>query len=180
MRKMKQRSTTSKYLFAFFALFVIFADEMFLSFISFMGLYLESGMKAYLAIVIAAIAYSLMAMDFVHNRVNKRNGRIFLFLLLILALYLMTSMFYPPTEPNYRTELLVFGSLSIPACYVGMRMAREDYSNEMLKLLPFFVAVVAVFVGRAAISASMLGMVLGHDDVFSYQNASYYLAFSYS
>lgn len=179
---MKVSSNISKYLFALYALFVIFSDEMFLSYISLRGMMLESGMKAYMAVMIAVMGYILIAKDIIKGSFNRFNIREFAFLLAVLFLYLLTSFFYQPSNSYYWSSLLVFGSISVPACFIGMRLAREDYTNEMMKLLPLFVSVVAILVSRAAIFASMQGIMLGRneEDVFSYQGASYYLAFSYA
>lgn len=144
---------------------------------------MESGMKSAMALGIAAVGYFCIFRDFIKKKYCKRNGREFLVLCVILMLYLLTSLFYQPSSHDYWAQLLVFGSLCIPACYIGMRLAREDYFAEMMEVLPFFVTITAFFVSRAAIFASMQGVLLGKGDdevAFNYQNASYFLAFSYA
>lgn len=179
---MKQSSRTSKFLFALFALIVIFSDEIFFSFISFMGLEVKSGMKAREAVLIAGVAYLLLVGDIFNRRMSNRNYSQLIVLFVILALYYFTGLSFRTSNGNYNTHLLSYGAMCIPAAYVGMRLARSAENMEIVKLLPFFVVIVAFFISRAAIYTSMRGAILGQDenDVLNYQNASYYLAFSYS
>ena len=170
-------------LFPFFSLFVIFSDELFYSFISLFGVSLESGMKAREAIFIAAISYLLIAFDFIAGKFSRRNLLQFFSLIVILVLYLLTGYFYSPSSSDYWSQFLAYGALSIPSCYVGMRLVRENYDKEFLNAMPLFVLVVSIIVGRAILTKSIGGELLGRDGDnvgFNYQNASYYLAFCYS
>ena len=171
----------SLFLFSFFSLFVIFSDEFFYSFMSIMGISLESGLKSREAIVIAGITYFIMIIDLTKERINRQNRRQLLALFAILVLYLITGFMYPHTVvyQKYTAQLLAYGALSIPAAYVGMRLARGGYGEYILKLLPFFLVFVSLTVGYAIVTSSIQGVMLGHEeeDVFNYQNASYYLSF---
>lgn len=176
------RRSQSQYLFAFFALFVIFADEMFLSYLSLTQTVLESGMRSIMARGIAIVGYILMIIDIFRREYTRNNRVLFFVLFIILVFYLLTSLAYYPPIHQYWAELLVYGSMCIPACYIGMRLARGGYDEALMKLLPLFVIVVTVFVGRAAVATSMQGAILGQEEsgIFNYQSASYFLSFSYA
>ena len=171
----------SKFFFSFFALFVIFADELFYAFIKATGISLESGLKSREAIVIAVISYVILLVDLLRGRVTLRNWRQLSWLFVILVLYFLTGFFYPHDSnySNYIAHLLVYGALCIPSAYVGMRLARGGFDEQMLTLLPYFMIVVSLIVGDAVISSSLQGRILGNEDndVFNYQSSSYYLSF---
>ena len=175
---------SSRYLlFSLFALFVIFSDELFYSFISFWGITLHSGMKAQEAVFIAIVSYSLLIYDLITGKLTRNNWFQFLSLLIILGLYYLTSIIYTSPSSNYWSQLLAFGALSIPSCYIGMRLSREDCEESVINLLPLFVIVVSLIIGRAILTKSISGELLGRDGEnigFNYQNASYYMAFCYS
>ena len=170
-------------LFSLFALFVIFSDELFYSFISAGDISLHSGMKAQEAIVIAIVSYFLLIYDFITSKFTRNNWLQFLALIIILGLYYLTSIFYTSPSSDYWSQLLAYGALSIPSCYIGMRLSREYYDDSIIKLLPYFIIVVSVIIGRAILTKSIGGELLGRDGEnigFNYQNASYYMAFCYS
>lgn len=175
---------SSRYLlFSLFALFVIFSDELFYSFISFWGISLHSGMKAQEAIVIAIVSYVLLAYDLITGKLTRNNWFQFLSLVIILGLYYLTSVIYTSPSSNYWSQLLAYGALSIPSCYIGMRLSRDDCEESVIILLPYFVIVVSIIIGRAILTESISGELLGRNGEnigFNYQNASYYMAFCYS
>lgn len=171
----------SKYFFPFFVLFVIFADELFYGFFRVTGASLESGLKSREAIVIAVITYVMLFVDFLKGRVSSKNWRQLLWLFVILVLYVLTGFFYPHDSnySNYMARLLYYGALCIPSAYVGMKVARGGFDEQILTLLPYFLIVVSLIVGDAVINSSLQGRMLGQEDndVFNYQNSSYYLSF---
>lgn len=171
----------SKYFFPFFVLFVIFADELFYGFFRVTGASLESGLKSREAIVIAVITYVMLFVDFLKGRVSSKNWRQLLWLFVILVLYVLTGFFYPHDSnySNYMARLLYYGALCIPSAYVGMKVARGGFDEQILTLLPYFLIVVSLIVGDAVINSSLQGRMLGREDndVFNYQNSSYYLSF---
>jgi O-antigen ligase len=171
----------SKYVFPFFALFVIFADELFYGFFRVTGTSLESGLKSREAIVIAGIAYVMLLEDIFKGRISLKNRKQLLWLFIILVLYGITGFFYPHDSSygNYIARLLVYGALCIPSAYVGIKVARGGYDERILTLLPFFLIAVSLIVGDAVINSSMQDRLLGqeYDDVLNYQNSSYYLSF---
>ena len=77
----------SKYTFSLFALFVIFSEELFNSFLLISGIFIESGMKSKEAMLIAGIAYLMIVWDVLKNRFTFRNYLQFLALFIILVLY---------------------------------------------------------------------------------------------
>lgn len=174
-----------KYLFSFFVLFVIFSDELFGCIMTAMGIVVESGMKSREAIIIAGITYLMMIVDVLNNRVEKRNWKQLGGLFLVLVLYFLTGLFFDHNLGNYeryKTYLLVYGATSIPAAYVGMRLARKEFGKEILRLLPYFVFFISIVTFVLVLSSSRVDIMLGREegDSFSYQSASYSLAFCYS
>lgn len=171
----------SKYFFPFFVLFVIFADELFYGFFRVTGATLESGLKSREAVVIALITYVMLLVDFLNGRVSSKNWRQLLWLFVILILYVLTGFFYPHDSnySNYMARLFYYGALCIPSAYVGMKVARGGFDEQILSLLPYFLIVVSLIVGDAVINSSLQGRMLGREDndVFNYQNSSYYLSF---
>ena len=168
-------------LFPIFALFVIFSDELFYSLVSLLGFSLEAGMKSNVAILIAGIAYLMILGDLFNGKFTSRNRVQFIVLFVILLLYGITSFIYPLSglNTNYTAAILVYGSLCIPAAYVGMRLARGIYEEAIMKYLPYFLVFVSLTVGYAIFYQSSQGIMLGEqsEDVFNYQNASYYMSF---
>lgn len=175
-------SNLSKYLFAFFALFVLFSDEMFYSVVSLMSISLETGMKAKFALGEAIIAYALLMWDFLIKKYTHRNYLQFLALVVIMGLYYITGFFYSPWKDLYWSSFLVYGALCVPATYVGIVLARENYEKEVTKLLPFFVTIISLVVIRSVITSNMEGIILrsSEKEAFNYQTASYFLSFCYS
>lgn len=170
----------SKSIFSLFALYVIFADELFLTYMSIFGIQVESGMKSIQAIGIAAIAFALMLKDILSRNLSRKNYMQIFSLLVIMLLYYSTHYFYPrgTANSNYMAHFLSFGSLSIPACLIGISLSTHKYNKEILNLLPLFVVIITVTVAPLVFLTSVTGNLLrGDDSVFDYQNASYYLAF---
>lgn len=170
-------------LFPLFALFVIFADEVFFCYMASSGTIVESGMKSREAIFVAAVAYSMLFMDIANHKLSSRNYRQLFALLGIMILYYLTQFFFPEgmKMPNYTAHLLVYGALCVPAAYVGMRLARTGGEEKMIDLLPVYVIPVALIVGSAAAITSAAGTLLTNEEsAFNYQSASYYLAYCFS
>lgn len=173
----------SSILFPLFALFIIFADEVFFCYMAASGTIVESGMKSKEAIFVAAVAYSMLFMDIANHKLSSRNYRQLFALLGIMILYYITQFFFPEgmKMPNYTAHLLVYGALCVPAAYVGMRLARMGGDEKMIDLLPIYVIPVALIVGSAAAITSAAGTLLTNEEsAFNYQSASYYLAYCFS
>lgn len=175
---------TKKYYFPLFALFVIFSDELFHCFFVLGGSSsLGSGIKAYMAIFIAIISYTLLFIDIVTNRLHKSSFKLLLVLLVLLLLYYSTQFIYPigSMYNDYKAHLLLYGSMCIPASYVGMRLSKRAYDEEILKLLPLLVILITLAVGLAQYTMLASGKILDKDNaVLNYQQASYYFAYSFS
>ncbi len=171
----------SKYLFCFFTLFVVLADELFYAFRKVMGVSLESGMKSREAIAIATIAYIVLLVDLIKGRISRTNIIQFISLFIILVFYVLTGLSYPHSVyyDDYTSQLLVYGALCVPSAYVGMKVAKGGYDDHILKLLPIFLLIISLIVGYSVFNSSLQERLLGQldDDVFNYQNSSYYLSF---
>lgn len=167
--------------FPFFVLFLIFSDELFSSFLTVMNIAAESGMKSRLATFIAIVSYLMLAIDLIKGRMSYRNGKQLLILGIILSLYIITGFTYPHSQIYhlYVSSLLVYGALSIPAAYVGMRLARGGYEDNILHYLPYFLVVVTFAIGYMVLFRFSQGTIMGaeENDVMSYQGASYAMSF---
>ncbi len=175
----------NKLFFALFALFVIFNDELFYAFMYVTKIQLMSGMKGRLAMVTAAVAYLLMLYDMVTRRFSQRNFWQIVALSMILVLYLFTGLLYPHgwEYHYYVAHLLAYGGLSIPAAYVGMRLARGGYERSMLICLPYYLIVVAIVVGMATLTGFSENRILGwsaDDNGMNYQSSSYFMSFCFA
>lgn len=168
--------------FPLFALFVLFNAELFTAFFVITGITLDTGMRARQAIVIAVVAYSMLALDVVKRRLNQRNVFQLGVLGVILVLYMLTGLFYRPSPEHvlHRTYLMLYGALSIPSAYVGMRLARGGYERRVLQFLPFFLLLTTLSIGYIVIFRAVEGGILGRaeGDVTTYQGASYAMSFS--
>ncbi len=172
-------------LFALFTLIVIFADELFLGIISITGASLESGMKARMASVISLIAYSMLFCDFLRHKLSHKNAIQLAVVLVILVLYYITGKVYPNNKEAYHhyiSYFLSYGATSIPACIVGMRLAKSGFELAINRCLPYFAFAIVMIVGYSVFNAYLTGIWLSADEenIFNYQNASYYLSFCYS
>lgn len=171
----------SKYMFALFALFVIFADEVFFSAMYISGTSLVSGMKAYEAIIIAVVAYYLLICDIVKKQLVHENKVQLFVLLTLMFLFYITGQVYFPSVSLYWSNFLAYVAMTIPACYVGMALARKNVEEQIMKIFPFFLIVIILTVSSVVGYSASVGYLLKtEEDVFSYQNSSYYLSFCFS
>lgn len=175
------KTSFSKFFFAFFLLFVVFSDEIFYGYMAASGTAVESGMKSIEAILIAIVAYSLMLVDFMNKRITRRNIWQLLVLLIILLLYVITGYRYFPPQRLYHSYLLTYGSYSIPAAYVGMRLARTQDFSVINRILPYFVIPLTIVIGLRQGSFAMENELVRHDaSGLNYQNISYFMSFFYT
>lgn len=167
-------------------LFVVFFNELFNCFAIVTGTAIESGMKQYEAILLAAVGYSMMASDFFKKKITKREHRIIAVLFAMLFLYMLTPVFYGGSQPSHTVYLLVFGSECIPAAYIGIRLARSKSFHKVIILLPFVVIPISLLIGTIGLAAAMMGTVvhsssgIGDEAGLNYQILSYFMAFSYT
>lgn len=173
--------TKTSYLFPIFLLIVIFSEEIFYGFMALTGISVESGMKSRMAIVIAAVGYLMLLSDIVNARLNARNAKQFVALLLVLVLYVITGVLYGGGNAKHTSYLLVYGSYCVPAAYVGMRLARERNLTGINKLLPFFVIPLTLIIG-SNMGRYMAESVLVREDAsgLNYQSVSYFMSFFFS
>ena len=147
-------------------LFVIFFDELFNCSAIVRGFTVESGMKQYEAMLLAAIGYSMMGYDLLKGRIKKCEHRTLVVLFAILLLYILTPMFYDGKPDKYTTYLMVFGSECIPAAYIGIRLAKSDCLHKFNDILPIFVIPISLMVGTIGLAAAMMGLVLAWQTVY--------------
>ena len=178
------RERIKEIFFPLFALFVLFNGEIFTAFFVITGITLDTGMRARQAILIAGIAYFMLAVDIVRGRLSQRNMVQLAVLGLILALYILTGFFHRPgfEHIHHRIYMMLYGALCIPAAYVGMRLAKGGYESRFLRFLPFFLLLIILSIGYLVIFRAAQGSIVGFEegDVTSYQGASYALSFSCS
>ena len=176
------RDRIKEIFFPLFALFVLFNGEMFTAFFVITGMAVDTGMRAREAILIAGVAYLMLAVDILKGRLSQRNMIQLAVLGLILALYMLTGILHRPGFEHiyHRTYMMLYGALCIPAAYVGMRLARGGYEKKVLQFLPYFLLVITLTIGRLVIFKASEGTIMGRTegDVTSYQGASYAMSFS--
>ncbi len=169
------------------ALFVIFFDELFNSAAILGGFTVESGIKKYEAILLAAIGYSVLTYNLLNRRIKKRDHQVIVVLFSLLLLYMLTPVFYNGSNNDYTAYLLVYGAESIPAAIIGMKLAKSSNLHIINDLLPFFVIPISILVGTIGLTAAMMGTTVGKYDYqeggdtgLNYQTLSYFMAFSYT
>lgn len=169
------------YLFYIFALVVIFADEIFYSYMAFTGTSVESGMKAKMAIGIAGVCYFLLFVDVIKRRVSFRNYKQLMALGVLLLLYVTTGMFYSPHKDNYTAYLLTYGAYCIPAAYIGMCFAKNYDISYINKILPYFILPLTFIIGSTLSSAIAENAMLRDDESgLNYQSVSYFMSYFYA
>ena len=178
---MKQNSNNILFYILFF-LFVFF-DEFFFFILIMTGTSAENGMKTLEVVPIAGATYLMMAYDFFKGRVKGRVSNVLLFLIAIVLLYLLTQLFHDGLNPKYRSSLLAVLAESIPAAYVGTRLARSS-SISMLKidrLLPLFVIPISITLGIVGVGYAREAMLITEDESgLGYQSMSYFMSYCYA
>lgn len=178
---MKQNSNNILFYILFF-LFVFF-DEIFFFTLILTGTSAEDGMKSLEVVPIAGATYLMMAYDFLKGRVKGRVLNVLLFLIAIISLYFLTQVFHDGSNPKNHSTLLLILAESIPAAYVGTRLARSS-SIAMLKidrLLPFFVIPISITLGLVALRYASGSMLIKEDESgLGYQSMSYFMSYSYA
>lgn len=168
-------------------LLVIFFDELFNSFAIVRGFTVDTGMKQYEAMLLAAIGYSMLAYDLLKGRINKREHRALVVLISIFVLYMLAPVFYGGSNVKHTTSLLVYGSECIPAAYIGMRFAKSSSLQRINDILPLAVIPISLLIGTIGLTVAMMGKTVGAADYqeggesgLNYQTLSYFMAFSYT
>lgn len=162
-------------------LLVIFADEIFYSYMAFRGIAVESGMKAQMAYLISGIGYLILVIDALKGNVSKRNFKQLLVLGMLLLLYWMTGLFYSPSDVHYKAYLLTYGAYCLPAAIAGMHFARNMDMVSINKLLPYFVIPLTLIIGTTMGSYLASGSMLTNDESgLNYQTVSYFTSYFYA
>lgn len=178
---MKQNSNNILFYILFF-LFVFF-DEFFFFILILTGTSAEGGMKTYEVVPIAGITYAMMVYDMLNGHVSKRAWHVMFILLAIVLLYLLTPLFHDGANAKYRSSLLLILAESIPAAYIGTRLAYSR-PGEMLKIdkiLPFFVIPISIALGMVGVGYAREAMLITEDESgLGYQSMSYFMSYSYA
>ena len=175
---------TRGYWLSVVVMFVVLFNELFNCSAIVKGFTVDSGIKQYEAMLLAAIGYSMMASDLLKKRITIREYRVVVVLLVILLLYMLTPVFYDESQDLYTTYLLVFGSECIRAAYIGLSLAKSDDLLKLNKVMPFFLVPSVLIIGAIGLATALIGGVIRSDAEDSgglnYQNISYYMAFAFS
>lgn len=178
-----RHTTNNGYLFFILFFLFVFFDEFFFFILIMTGTSVEDGMKTLEVVPIAGITYAMLAYDFFKGRVKGRVSNVLLFLIAIVLLYLLTQLFHDGLNPKYRSSLLAVLAESIPAAYVGTRLARSS-SISMLKidrLLPLFVIPISITLGIVGVGYAREAMLIREDESgLGYQSMSYFMSYSYA
>ena len=147
-----------KWFFPTFLLFVIMAEAIFHAFVAFLRIMEDSGKLQYLFIGISGITLLILFHDIRKGWLNSRAFQILIVLVIIVYLYLLSSLKVISVPDNYITYLLVFGSKSIPACIIGLHLANssDNTLQKVDRLLPFFIIPVGIIIGLVGFRAAMM------------------------
>ena len=178
---MKQDSNNILFFFLFFLF--LFLDELFFFVLILTGSSAEDGMKTLEVAPIAGITYAMFVYDFLKGRIKGRVLHVVFFLIAIVLLYWLTQLFHDGANPKYRSSLLLILAESIPAAYVGTRLAKSS-PIAMLnidRLLPFFVIPISIVLGIVGIRYAREAMMMTDDESgLGYQSISYFMSYSYA
>ena len=167
----------------FMALFTIFLGEIEYCIQILSGSVEDSKAKYIIAIFLATIGYSLLIHDLITGKIQKRVKQILLLLFILLILYISASLFYG-LKNRYVSYLLVFVAESIPAAYIGIRLAKSPNIEKINGLLPLFVIPTTLLIGSLGLRYAMMSELANSRSNESaglgYQSLSYLMAFSYS
>lgn len=167
-----------QYIFSFILLFVIFTDELFYGFLAYSDIKVAHGMKSYIAIFIAIITYTLLIVDIYKEHLTKTNFFVLTTLLVILFFYILTGVLNNSPQDSYYSYLLVYGSLSIPACYLGIRLTKHLVFDKIRNIIPVFVIPITLILFYR--EQTFEGLVRNDDSGLNYQTISYFFSYLYS
>ena len=180
---MMRHTTNNGYLFFILFFLFVFFDEIFFFILILTGTSAEGGMKTYEVVPIAGITYAMMVYDMLNGHVSKRAWHVMFILLAIVLLYLLTPLFHDGANAKYRSSLLLILAESIPAAYIGTRLAYSR-PGEMLKIdkiLPFFVISISIALGMVGVRYAREPMLIREDESgLGYQSLSYFMSYCYA
>lgn len=169
-----------KWFFPFFLIFTILAEPSFHAFCFSFGISVESGMLSYVFIGIFIISSILFINDCKNGWHGLRAKKVITFLVLVLFLYLFSSLFQSNVPDLYYTYLLVFGSKCIPACLIGMHISRDgkDIMRKVDILLPYYILFIGLPLAVLGFQAALAGSILkeNEDTSLNYQTYSYFMS----
>lgn len=144
---------------------------------------MESGMLQRIFIPIALIGYVILVGDYLKPR-SSNIHKVVLIAVLFGLLFVLSSLIHGGAPSAYANRLLRFGSICIAGVAVGIHLSSYPCFEKIEKLLPFFVILFVVVLGRYGLEASMNNMIIKEEEGegigLNYQSFSYYMAIEYT
>ena len=171
--------------FPIFFLIFLFSDQLLSTILAITGLFVESGMLQRIFLPIAVVGYLLLLRDVLIGG-HKSAYRIIIITILFGLLFFLSSLTSQGALAPYYNRLLRFGSICIAGVAVGVHLSLYPCYEKIERLLPFFVMLFVVVLGRYGLEASMNNMIIKEEEGegigLNYQSFSYYMAieFTYS
>lgn len=171
------------WLFPIYFLVFLFSDQLLSTYLAITGGNVESGMLQRIFIPIALVGYVILVKDF--SRPHSSNvHKVALVAVLFGLLFFLSSLTQSAIPAAYYNRLLRFGSICIAGVAVGIHLSLYPNFKRIEKLLPFFILVFVVILGRYGLEASMNNMIIKEEEGegigLNYQSFSYYMAIEYT
>lgn len=168
--------------FPIFFLIFLFSDQLLSTYLSLVGMTTQSGLLQRIFIPIAIVGYIILLRDtFMHG---KKVYPILIITLVFGLLFFLSSFMAPGVPAPYYNRLLRFGSICVAGVAVGVHLALYPSFDRIEKLLPFFIILFVVVLGRYGLEASMNNMIIKEEEGegigLNYQSFSYYMAIEYT
>lgn len=171
------------WLFPTFFLIYLFSDQLLGTILSITGMTIGTGMLQLIFIPIAIVSYAILLRDFSKLR-NPNVSKILLITAIFAALYYFSSFTSNYVPYAYYARLLRFLSICVAGVAIGIHLASYPCFEKIEKLLPFFIAVFIIVLGRYGYEANMNKMMIKEEDGegigLNYQSFSYYMAIEYT
>lgn len=161
----------------------IFASPIFGSILVVLDMPVQSGMLQEMIIPLAVLSYLLLLANYKYFAYDRSVKKVFAVELLIIVMYLGTSLFYsnpPENAKEYWGTLYYFGSLCVASSIQGCYLAQYNSFEKIEKLIPFFTIPISLIIGTFGLSSyyKYLG-VQGVTSALDYQNISYFMSDCY-
>lgn len=168
--------------FPIFFLIFLFSDQLLSTYLSLAGMTSQSGQLQRIFIPIALVGYVILLKDtFQHS---KRVLPILIITIVFGALFYMSSFATDSAPVPYYNRLLRFGSICIAGVAVGAHLSLYPCFEKIEKLLPFYIILFVVVLGRYGLEASMNYTIIKEEEGegigLNYQAFSYYMAIEYT
>ena len=171
------------WLFPIYFLIFLFSDQLLSTYLSITGGNVESGMLQRIFIPIALVGYVILVRDFFRLH-NSNIHKVVLITILFALLFFLSSWTQSSVPSAYTNRLLRFASICIAGVAVGVHLSSYPCFEKIEKLLPFFVILFVVILGRYGLEASLNNMIIKEEEGegigLNYQSFSYYMAIEYT